>query len=65
MRRYAGLGMCNMLVTGEAAPEKQDSEEPQYVVDDFEAELLADLEDIDHQVGWCVGRCSFSSESTR
>lgn len=57
--------MCNMLVTGEAAPEKQDSEEPQYVVDDFEAELLADLEDIDHQVGWCVGRCSFSSESTR
>lgn len=40
-----------MSVAGDSFPEKQNSEERQYVVDDFEAELLADLEDIDHQVG--------------
>lgn len=39
-----------MPVTGDSVPEKQGSEEQQYVEDDFEAELLADLEDI-AQVG--------------
>ena len=53
-----------MSVTGESVPEKQDSEERQYVVDDFEAELLADLEDIDYHVGESAGRCSLTSESS-
>lgn len=51
-----------MSVTGEAVPETKDSEERQYVVDDFEAELLADLEDVDHQVGVFAGRWTLSSE---
>lgn len=42
--------------------EMQHSEEQQYVVDDFEAELLADLEQTDHQVKGFPGGCLLSSE---
>ena len=41
----------------------QHSEERQCVVDDFEAELLADLEQTDHQVKRFPGGCSLPSES--
>lgn len=38
-----------MSVKGQSAAERQACDQQQRVMDDFEAELLADLEEVDHQ----------------
>ena len=39
-----------MCVEGLPAAERQACDQQQRIMDDFEAELLADLEEVDHQV---------------
>lgn len=60
----SGLGTCAACSTSmTAAPASEMEQERQYVVDDFEAELLADLEQTDHQVKGYSSGCPLSSQS--